>query len=72
VDKNFNAIEDFAESVTAFLYPEEAAKRAAERGYPYEKWGYAHFHETPRGLFIQELFVGDNWRLLRRLAGSSQ
>jgi len=55
VDKNFNAIEDFAESVTATLYPEEAAKRAAERGLPYEKWGYTHFHETPRGKFIGKL-----------------
>jgi hypothetical protein len=55
VDKHFNAIEDFAESVTAFLYPEEAAKRAVERGYSYEQWGYNHFHETPRGKFIREL-----------------
>ena len=57
VDKNFNAIEDFAESVTAFLYPEEAAKRAAERGYPYEKWGYGHFHDTPRGKIVGKLIV---------------
>jgi hypothetical protein len=55
VDKHFNAIEDFAEAVTAYLYPEEAAKRAAERGMPYEKWGYAHFHDTPRGIFLREL-----------------
>lgn len=55
VDKHFNAVEDFAEAVTAFLYPEEAAKRAAERGMPYEKWGYVHFHETPRGKFVKEL-----------------
>jgi len=57
VDKNFNAIEDFAESVTAYLYPEEAAKRATERGYPYGKWGYSHFHDTPRGKFIRGLFA---------------
>ena len=55
VDKNFNAIEDFAEAVTATLYPEDAAKRAAERGMPYEKWGYAHFHDTPRGKFVMDL-----------------
>jgi hypothetical protein len=55
VDKHFNAIEDFAEAVTAYLYPEEAAKRAAERGMPYEKWGYAHFHDTPRGKFVRKL-----------------
>ncbi len=55
IDRNFNAIEDFAESVTAYLYPEEAAKRANERGYPYEKWGYNAFHNTPRGEFIRGL-----------------
>jgi len=55
VDKHFNAIEDFAEAVTAFLYPEEAARRACERGMPYEHWGYAHFHDTPRGKFIRKL-----------------
>ncbi len=55
VDKNFNAIEDFAEAVTAYLYPEEAAKRASERGMPYEKWGYTHFHDTPRGKFVKEV-----------------
>lgn len=55
VDKHFNAIEDFAESVTAFLYPEEAARRATQRGYPYEKWGYAHYHDTPRGKFVKLL-----------------
>ncbi len=57
VDKHFNAIEDFAEAVTAYLYPEEAAKRASERGMPYEKWGYAHFHETPRGKFVEGLLA---------------
>ena len=65
VDKNFNAIEDFAEAVTAFLYPEEAAKRAAERGMPYEKWGYAHFHDTPRGKFVGDLLgviASEAWR----------
>ena len=56
VDRHFNAIEDFAESVTAYLYPEEAARRAADRGYPYEQWGYIHFGETPRGKFIRALF----------------
>lgn len=56
VDKHFNAIEDFAESVTASLFPEEAASRATQRGYPYEKWGYSHFHNTPRGKFILKLF----------------
>jgi hypothetical protein len=55
VDKNFNALEDFAESVTAFIFPEEAYQRAGERGYSYEKWGYVRFHDTPRGKFIRDL-----------------
>jgi hypothetical protein len=57
VDQHFNAIEDFAEAVTAYLYPEEAAKRAVERGMPYEKWGYAHFKDTPRGKFMREILL---------------
>ena len=55
IDKHFNSLEDFAESMTAFLFPEEAHKRAASRGYPYERWGYTRFHDTPRGGFIANL-----------------
>jgi len=55
VDKNFNSLEDFAETVTAYIYPEEAYGRARARGYPYEKWGYTHFHDTPRGKFFKQL-----------------
>lgn len=57
VDKNFNALEDFAETVTACIFPEEAHRRAAARGYPYEKWGYGHFHSTPRGKFFSDLLI---------------
>lgn len=56
VDKNFNAREDFAESVTAFIFPEEAHRRAIKRKYPYEAYGYTHFNDTPRGKFIRDLF----------------
>jgi hypothetical protein len=55
IDKNFNALEDFAETVTAYIFPEEAHQRAEARGHPYEKWGYGHFHFTPRGNFIASL-----------------
>jgi hypothetical protein len=55
IDKNFNSLEDFAESLTAYIFPEKAAQKAARHGYDYGKWGYAHFHETPRGRFIQHL-----------------
>ena len=55
VDEHFNRYEDFAESVTAFVYPEQAALRAAKNGRPYDRYGYSHFHDTPRGRFIREL-----------------
>jgi hypothetical protein len=55
VDKNFNALEDFAETVTAYIFPDEAYQRATARGYPYEKWGYTHFYDTPRGRFLADL-----------------
>jgi len=52
--------EDFAESVTAFVYPDEAKVTAAKRGFEYgdaSRWGraYSHFHETPRGHYIATL-----------------
>jgi hypothetical protein len=56
VDANFNRLEDFAESVTAYLFPEEAAKKAEERGWGYQAFGFHHFHETPRGVWIARLF----------------
>jgi hypothetical protein len=55
IDQNFNRLEDFAESVTAYLFPEEAALLAAQRGWGYETFGFHHFHETPRGLWIETL-----------------
>ena len=60
VDKNFNTVEDFAEAITAYLYPDEAAVKAQKRGMPYQKWGYQHFHETPRGQFIRMLIDEHN------------
>ncbi len=55
IDKNFNSLEDFAETVTGYIYPDEAKRRAEMRGYPYEKWGFTHFHDTPRGLYLKNL-----------------
>ena len=57
VDKNFNALEDFAEAFTAFVFPDEAHRRAAKRGFSYEFDGFIHFHDTPRGKFIQQLIT---------------
>ena len=55
IDKNFTAKEDFAESLTAYLFPDEARCRASRRGYSYEFNGFIHFHDTPRGQFIHSL-----------------
>jgi hypothetical protein len=58
-DVNFNRMEDFAESVAAFVYPELAKQRAAKRGLPYDMFGYDNFMETPRGKFIGGLVKAD-------------
>jgi hypothetical protein len=55
VDKNFTAREDFAEALTAYLFPDEAHKRASKRNASYEFNGFIHFHDTPRGKFIKSL-----------------
>lgn len=56
VDKKFTTKEDFAEAVTAYIFPEEARRKASKRGYSYEFNGFIHFHDTPRGKFIHSLF----------------
>ncbi len=59
VDAAFNRIEDFAEAVTAYVYPQEARQRAAVRGWPYADasrgYAYADFYATPRGQFVGSL-----------------
>lgn len=61
VDAAFNPIEDFAEAVTAYVYPQEAQQRAAARGWPYADpargYTYADFYATPRGQFIGGLMA---------------
>jgi hypothetical protein len=58
-DGNFNEKEDFAEAITAHVFPDEAKQRAASRGWPYNDpargYSFENFHDTPRGKFIQEL-----------------
>jgi hypothetical protein len=58
---NFNAREDFAESVTAFVYPGEASNAASNRGWPYNDssrgYSYSSFLYTPRGQYIYALMV---------------
>jgi len=60
-DKNFNAKEDFAESVTANVYPAEALAKASAGNYPYNDPGrgysFSGFQNTPRGQYIQALMV---------------
>ncbi len=55
VNDKFNSLEDFAETVTAYVFPETAKRKAEGSGYAYEKWGYRHFYETPRGKFFEKL-----------------
>jgi len=61
VDANFNALEDFAESIAAHIYPEEAGRRASDRYWPYNDtrrgYSYSSFGETPRGSFVSALMV---------------
>lgn len=61
VDKLFNAREDFAESVTAYIYPDKAIDSAKERNWPYTNpifgYSYSTFFDTPRGQFINALFT---------------
>lgn len=54
-DGNFNRLEDFAEAVAAYVFPEEASKRASERNMGYAQFGYESFYATPRGRFIRDL-----------------
>ena len=66
IDANFNGKEDFAEAVTAYVYPDRASQWAAERGWPYmdpgRGYAYASFLETPRGQFIVALLTDHNRR----------
>ncbi len=61
LDANFNAKEDFAESVTAFVYPGEASNAALNRGWPYNDssrgYSYSSFLYTPRGQYVYALLV---------------
>jgi RHS repeat-associated protein len=61
IDGNFNAKEDFAESVTAYTYLAEALAKASSGNYPYNDSGrgysYSGFQNTPRGQYIQALMV---------------
>jgi hypothetical protein len=59
IDRNFNSKEDFAEAVTAHVFPDEARQKAIDRGWPYADpergYAFACFGDTPRGKFIGQL-----------------
>lgn len=59
IDRNFTGKEDFAEAVTAYVFPDIAKQRANERGWPYidpiRGYAYTRFADTPRGLFVKKL-----------------
>lgn len=56
-DRNFTYMEDFAESVAAYVYPERAKQKAAGRNYPYSNYSIDNFLDTTRGQFIKELVL---------------
>jgi RHS repeat-associated protein len=59
IDMGFNAKEDFAESVTAFVYPGKAKQAAGrdpkEGGVPYGRYGYTNYYQTPRARYVAKL-----------------
>lgn len=59
-DKYFTAMEDFAESVTAYVYPESAKQKAAARNYPYSDYQAESFFHTARGRYIHDLIAAIN------------
>ena len=63
IDTNFNEKEDFAETVTAFVYPGSASSNATSRGWPYvdpaRGYNFARFADTPRGQFVAALMVSN-------------
>ena len=64
IDANFNAKEDFAEAVAAYVYPEIAKIEASRRNNGYwsysnldRGWNYSSYLDTPRGQYIHALMV---------------
>jgi len=55
--KGFNRLEDFAESVTAYVYPDEARQKVARyAGTEYEDLlYYEDYIQTPRWRFVHNL-----------------
>lgn len=55
IDENFNRLEDFAEAVAAYVYPQKACEKAQQRHYAYSDYGFSEFQQTKRGRFIASL-----------------
>ena len=51
-DENFNKYEDFAESLTAFLYPEEAQAYVQQNFGNQPQFQYANYYQTRRALYV--------------------
>jgi hypothetical protein len=57
-DRNFTRMEDFAECLAAFVYPEVAKQKAeakSDPAYHYSIYAYTSFYDTPRGKLMQKL-----------------
>jgi hypothetical protein len=63
VDASFNAKEDFAEAVTAYVYPVLASNNASTNGWPYNDtvrgYSYSSYRDTPRGQYIANLLTSN-------------
>ena len=60
-DANFNRLEDFAESVTAYVYPVEAQRKviAYKEMKGYEFLYYSDYTKLPRWAFVNQLIEGN-------------
>jgi hypothetical protein len=54
-DKSFNRLEDFAESVTTYMYSHEAQDFIREHFADKPEFHYANYYETRRALYVDAL-----------------
>jgi RHS repeat-associated protein len=62
INIQFNHLEDFAESLTAFVYPQEAKDRASTRGISYGNYGYTNYYQTERAKYIAKILNREHER----------
>ena len=58
-DEHFNRLEDFAESVTTFVYPGEAQQFIRENYTNIPEFRYENYYRTPRAVYVAGLLGVD-------------